>query len=386
MTHMGATLPPNSPGIPRWGLPPWTIDFHSEQQALPEEVEFAVVGGGFTGLAAAAWLRHSQRDKSVALFECNHIGAGSSGHTGGMALSETAAGNLPGLGDVLAGFSGVLGELEVQCDLTLPGALEIGRQGVLANSPIAWNDSGTLGVTREVPGGTIDPGKMLSGLAQAASKRGALIFEDAPLESLSFEEFPVLTIRGKPVRARSVLLATNAQSLELSGLVGRAQPKLTMAVATDPLSPEQLSLLGLAQRKPFYTVDLPYLWGRVFHENRVIFGCGLVHVEDWRELLMLNVAEGRAAELLADLEQCVRDLHPALRGVRLSHRWGGPILIGENWEPVFRRHAEHGNVIVLGAYSGHGVALSVYLGTWAAEAMLGKRDLPQWEGEADAPD
>jgi gamma-glutamylputrescine oxidase len=287
---------------------------------------------------------------------------------------------------VLAGLSGVLRELEVQCDLTLPGALEIGRQGVLPNSPIAWNDSGTLGVTREVPGGTIDPGKMLSGLAHAASKRGTLIFEDAPVESLSFEEFPVLTIRGKPVRARSVLLATNAQSLELSGLVGRAQPKLTMAVATEPLSPEQLFSLGLARRKPFYTVDLPYLWGRVFHENCVIFGCGLVHVEDWRELLTLNVAEGRAAELLADLERRVRDLHPALRGVRLSHRWGGPILIGENWVPVFRRHAEHGDVIVLGAYSGHGVALSVYLGAWAAEAMLGKRDLPQWDHEADAPD
>jgi glycine/D-amino acid oxidase-like deaminating enzyme len=386
MTHTDATLPPNLPGIPRWGLPPWTINFHSEPQALPEEVEFAVVGGGFTGLAAAAWLRHSQPDKSVALFECSHIGAGSSGHTGGMALSETAAGNLPGLGDVLAGFTGILRGLEVQCDLTLPGALEIGRQGVLANSRITWNDSGTLGVTREVPGGTIDPGKMLSGLAQAASKRGTLIFEDAPVESLSFEEFPVLTILGKPVRARSVLLATNAQSLELSGLVGRAQPKLTMAVATEPLSPEQLSSVGLVQRKPFYTVDLPYLWGRVFQENRVIFGCGLVHVEDWRELLTLNVKEGRVAELLADLEQRVRDLHPALRGVRLSHRWGGPILIGENWVPVFRRHPEHGNVIVLGAYSGHGVALSVYLGAWAAEAMLGKRELPQWEGEADAAD
>ncbi len=99
---MGATLPPSSTAIPRWGLPPWTIDFHSEQQAIPEEVEFAVVGGGFTGLAAAAWLRHSEPNKRVALFECIHIGAGSSGHTGGMALSETAAGNLPGLGDVLA--------------------------------------------------------------------------------------------------------------------------------------------------------------------------------------------------------------------------------------------------------------------------------------------
>jgi glycine/D-amino acid oxidase-like deaminating enzyme len=378
VTHMGAMLSANAAGIPRWGLPPWTIDYHSEQQELPEEVEFAVVGGGFTGLAATAWLRHLEPNKRVALFEASRIGAGSSGHTGGMALSEAAAGDLPGLGDVLAGLSGILRELQVQCDLTLPGACEISRQGVMPNSPIEWNESGTLGVTREVPGGTVDPGKMLSGLAHAASKRCAQIFENAPVENLSLEESPVLNIHGKPVRARCVLIATNAESLELSGLAGRAQPKFTMAVATEPLSPEQMSSLGLAQGKPFYTVDLPYLWGRVFQKNRLIFGSGLVHLEDWRELLTLNVSEGQAAELLADLEKRVRELHPALRGVRLSHRWGGPILIADRWQPVFARHPENRNVIVLGAYSGHGVAQSVYLGAWAAEAMLGRRELPDW--------
>src|SRR5258708_11771476 len=85
----------------------------------------------------------------------------------------------------------------------------------MPNSSIAWNDSGTLGVTREVPGGTIDPGRMLSGLAHAASKRCAQIFENAPVENLSLEESPVLNIQGKPVRARCVLIATNAESLEL---------------------------------------------------------------------------------------------------------------------------------------------------------------------------
>jgi glycine/D-amino acid oxidase-like deaminating enzyme len=279
-----------------------------------------------------------------------------------------------------------LGELQVRCDLTLPGAFEIGRQGVMPDSPILWSDSGMLGVTREVPGGTIDPGKMLSGLAQAASQRGALILENAPVESLRVEETPVLVIQGRPVRARCVILATNAESLELSGLAGQAQPKFTLAVATEPLSDEQISSLGLGPGKPFYTVDLPYLWGRIFHRNRVVFGSGLVHLEDWRELLTLSVTDGQAAELLSGLERRVRGLHPSLSGVRLSHRWGGPILIADKWEPVFRRHAHLRDVIVLGAYSGHGVALSVYLGAWAAEAMLGKRDLPQWEENANAAD
>jgi len=376
---MSATLPANTARMPRWGLPPWTIEFHAELIPLPDAVDFAIVGGGFTGLAAAAWLRHLEPNNRVALFESSRIGAGSSGHTGGMTLADTAAGELPGLGDVLAGFSGLLRELQVPCDLQLPGALEIGRERILPNSPITWSDSGTLGVTKEVPGGTIDPGKMLGGLAWAATKSGVLIFENAPVEGLTVGESPVLHVAGRPVRARHVLVATNAESLELSSLAGLAQPKFTLAVATEPLSAGQISSLGLALGKPFYTSDLPYLWGRVFQHNRVIFGSGLVHLEDWRELLTLNVTEGHAAELLADLERRVRNLHPALHGVRLGHRWGGPILIADKWQPVFRRHAEHHDVIVLGAYSGHGVALSVYLGAWAAETMLGKKDLPRWD-------
>jgi glycine/D-amino acid oxidase-like deaminating enzyme len=383
---MSATLPANTARIPRWGLPPWTIEFHSNQIPIPDAVDFAIVGGGFTGLAAAAWLRHLAPNKRVALFESSRIGAGSSGHTGGMTLADTAAGELPGLGDVLAGLSRILRELEVHCDLQLPGALEIGREEILPDSPISWSDSGTLGVTKEVPGGTVDPGKMLSGLAQAATKCGALIFENAPVESLTVAESPVLQVAGHPVRARCILTATNAESLELSSLAGLAQPKFTLAVATEPLSSDQISSLGLAPGKPFYTSDLPYLWGRVFQGNRIIFGSGLVHLEDWRELLTLNVTEGHAAELLSDLERRVRNLHPALQSVRLSHRWGGPILIADKWQPVFRRHAQHRDVIVLGAYSGHGVALSVYLGAWAAEAMLGKKDLPRWEDDASAVD
>src|SRR5258706_10782665 len=126
VTHMGAMLSANTAGIPRWGLPPWTIDFHSEHQGLPEEVEFAVVGGGFTGLAATAWLRHFEPNKRVALFEASRIGAGSSGHTGGMALSETAAGGLPGLGDVLAGFFSLLPGVPGQWEFSLPSPWGVG--------------------------------------------------------------------------------------------------------------------------------------------------------------------------------------------------------------------------------------------------------------------
>jgi glycine/D-amino acid oxidase-like deaminating enzyme len=364
----------------RWGAPPWTIDFRPESHALPEEVDFAVVGGGFTGLAAAAWLRRAAPEKSVALLEMGAIGAGSSGRTGGLALAETAAGDLPGLGDVLGGFSETLNALGVECDLTLPGAWELARRNSLPDSPISWNDSGDLRAVNEVPGGTIDPGKMIGGLARAAQGRGALVFEQAQVENVSFGDPLRLAVSGRELRARGVLFASNAQSLELSGLAGSTEPKFTLAVATEPLTASQLAELGLASGKPFYTVQLPYLWGRLLPSGGIIFGgAGWTELDDWRKLGRLDIGAAPYVEIFARFERRVRGMHPALRSVEFTHRWGGPILVAEGWRPVFRRHPSSPRALVLGAYSGHGVALSVYLGRWAAEVLLGRRELPAWD-------
>ncbi len=370
---------PDSITKPNWGSPPWRIDFRSRSRPIPEKIDFAVVGGGFTGLSAAAWLRRFEPRKSVALFESGMLGAGSSGYTGGMALAETAAGNLPGLGDVLAGLSEIVGELALDCDLSLPGVWEIGRTGGLRDSPISWTDSGELRAAKQVPGGTIDPGKIVSSLGRSAEALGAQIFENAPVQNIEFQEPLQLVVGGNVVHAQDVLLATNAMSLELSGLVQRAKPKFTLAVATEPLTEAQREAIGLGSGRPFYTIDFPYLWGRLLSNHGVIFGSGLVHLNDWRELAEVDVNDGQAAELLGSLERRVRGLHPVLQGVEFTHRWGGPILIAEQWRPIFEQHPRSPRALVLGGYSGHGVALSVYLGRWAAEVMLGRRKLPDWK-------
>jgi glycine/D-amino acid oxidase-like deaminating enzyme len=196
----------DSSNRPGWGVPPWTIDFRPAQRELPAEVDFAIVGGGFTGLAAAAWLRQIAPEKTVALLESGAIGAGASGHTGGLALAETAAGDMPGLGDVLAGYSGTLRELRVDCELALPGVWELARPnplpGPLPDSPIAWSDSGDLRAVAEVPGGTINPGKAVSGLARAAEQRGALICEGTRVERVAFGETLRIYAGGREIRAQ----------------------------------------------------------------------------------------------------------------------------------------------------------------------------------------
>ena len=109
------------------GSSPWTIDFRPAQVPGTPRADIAIVGAGFTGLAAAAWLRHLDPTKSVVVLESETIGAGASGRTGGMTLSETAAGDLPGLGDVGEGFERSVLALRIDCALAITGAWEIER-------------------------------------------------------------------------------------------------------------------------------------------------------------------------------------------------------------------------------------------------------------------
>jgi glycine/D-amino acid oxidase-like deaminating enzyme len=366
-----------------WGASPWEIRFTPAARPIPLSVDFAILGAGFTGLAAAAWLRLLDPRKSVLAIESGHIGDGASGRTGGMVLAESAAGDLPGLGDVLAGFSNILSKLGVDCDLALPGAWEIGRSGGRPDSLIDWNDSGTLRVVADVPGGTLDPGKLVSALAQTAEKRGAVILENQRVMSIRWGESVELELDSRPdapakIRARKVLLATNALSLPLSGLAGRTHPKLTLAAVSEPVSDQVMQAIGLGARKPFYTVDFPYLWGRTRRDNSIVWGAGLVGPENSAGLESIDIASAEPARMFASLEKRIAGLHPALASLRFTHFWGGPILFREDWRPVFDFHPASCHGMVLGSYAGHGVALSSYLGAWAAEALLGRRALPEW--------
>ena len=368
----------------RWGAPPWTIDFTPPARPLPPQTDFAIVGAGFTGLAAAAWLRLLSPDKSVAVLEAERIGSGASGCTGGMALSETAAGDLPGLGDVLARLQQILSKLDIKCDLFLPGAWEIARRGGIKHSPIAWQDSGTLRVVREVPGGALDPGKLVSGLARAGHQRGAEIFEGCRVERVRWNErggeLCVIRASAAPMKiaAANILFATNGLSLPLSGLGDQSHPKLTLAAVTAPIAEERLRAIGLSEGKPFYTVDFPYLWGRTRVDRSIVWGAGLVDPPRSGDLEEIDIGGEEPSRMFVRLEKRLRGLHPALADLRFTHQWGGPILFRDDWKPVFSWHPQSRHGIVLGAYAGHGVALSSYLGSWAAEVLLGRRQLPAW--------
>ena len=82
-------------------------------------------------------------------------------------------------------------------------------------------------------------------------------------------------------------------------------PRLTLAVLAKPVSEKVLKAIGLAERKPFYTVDFPYLWGRVRQDRSIVWGAGLVQSPDEDDLDRVDIAAPEPAQIFTRLEERV---------------------------------------------------------------------------------
>jgi gamma-glutamylputrescine oxidase len=362
-----------------WGEPVWFFPVPVMPHPLPDDlrVDVAVVGAGFTGLAVAHYVLQRSPSLRVAVFEAREVGAGASGRTGGLVLEDTADGPLPGIENCIATLHELVSTQKIACDLHVDGCWEIGRHGGLPHSPIQWADHGTLQVVNVIPGGAFDPRKFLAGLTAIIQRAGGHIFEHVPVTGLDIARRGSVRLEtgGKTVHAERVVFGTNAFCLPLLGLQDWAGGVHTIALATEPLADAIFEAIGWATRTPFYTLDLPYLWGRVTADGRAVIGAGLIGRDDVENA---RVDSAEARHMFGGLEERIRGLHPALHHVRITHRWMGPICFTNDHRPMIASIDDDGRVLVATGYSGHGVALSVRVGKLLAGVLAGEGDLPAW--------
>ncbi|MGH7933738.1 MAG: NAD(P)/FAD-dependent oxidoreductase, partial [Candidatus Binataceae bacterium] len=347
----------------------------------PEVVDVAIVGGGLTGISAAYHLARGGLRPMV--LEGGRVGDGASGRSGGIVLEGTAAGVMEDVSTCVSGLEHVVGDEHINCDLHLDGCWEIAHHAVKdMASALPWRDSGSpVSIVGTVAGGTVDPMALLSGLAHAAVQAGAVIHENAPVKRIDTSDDPALELDGGVIRARFVVTALNAWTGTLLPLFQPDSSALTIACATSELDWRTLEDIGVGPGLPFYTVDMPYLWGRLTADSRVIFGAGLAWGEP-RELERLDLGAPAVRNAFTQLERRVHALHPALRRVEFSARWAGPIAVPNGMVPIIGRLPAAPRVFVAGGYSGHGVALSVCAGRLIALAITENAPLPSWGAPA----
>ena len=123
--------------IKGWGESPWSIDFRPLPRLLPEQVDFAVVGGGFTGLAAAAWLRKLAPEKSVGVFEAEQIGGARAEIPAAWCWERVPQGTCLGLATSWADSERrwMNWKLSATCNFRAPGRLGAREAGRIRRSP-----------------------------------------------------------------------------------------------------------------------------------------------------------------------------------------------------------------------------------------------------------
>jgi gamma-glutamylputrescine oxidase len=129
--------------------------------------------------------------------------------------------------------------------------------------------------------------------------------------------------------------------------------------ATRPLSPTEAAGVlngGHAVADSRFVVN----YWRLSPDNRLLFGGGESY--GWRF----------PADIAGLVRRPMEQVYPQLRGVEITHAWGGTLGITVNRMPHFARLAP--NILSASGYSGHGVAMATLGGKLAAEAVAGQAE------------
>ena len=363
--------------------------------------DIAVVGGGYTGCAAA--LAAAGAGARVVLLESHDIGWGASGRTGGQVIpglkydpdeleamfgADLGARLVEAIGSVGDEVFGLIARHGIECEATRRGwlqpAISARTLGIVTRRCEQWARRGApahlvdrarmtelvgsdryLGGWEDRRAGHVQPLSFNRGLAAAARRAGAELFVRSPARQL-VKEGGRWVLRGESgsVKASAVIIGTNGYTDALwPGLSRTVVPMISMQAATDPL-PAALGERILPQGHCTSDTRRLLWYYRRDAAGRLLMGGRAPFRED------LGPADA------GNLRAAVDTLFPWLRGVPFTYHWGGRVAMTKDHLPHLHQLAP-GVWTALG-YNGRGVGLAPLLGRYLAELIAGKRpdDVP----------
>jgi glycine/D-amino acid oxidase-like deaminating enzyme len=372
---------------------------------LPYEVDVAIIGGGYTGLWTAYYLKQHQPDLDIAVFEAVTVGFGASGRNGGWCMG------------LAWGIEGLLTQPETrQSGIDLLRAMhdtvdEVGRVCQAENIDAHYAKGGTftvatlpfrvegmqervkhfhgLGFTEEdyrwLPEAesrerigcqpnygsaytshcaAVHPARLARGLGDTVRSMGVKIFEMSPV--LDLQPGQVRTPNGT-VKAGVVLRATEGYTETLANQKRQMLPLYSMMVATEPLPQSVWDQIGLKRRETFGDGRRVVIYGQRTLDDRLAFGGRAGYYFNSKLKPVIDPAD----PMLDRVEHNLRELFPALEGHKITHRWGGLMGVSRKWRPSVSFDRESG-VGMAGGYVGEGVAASNLGGRILADLVTGQ--------------
>lgn len=211
----------------------------------------------------------------------------------------------------------------------------------------------------------VNPARLISGLAGALPANVTLYYDTPALAMRTGEETQIFTPQGE-VRARHVMLATNALSPELMpGLFRRQASMATFASLTQPLTVQQMVKLPREMRS----------WGLT--PVNAIAGATLRFTQDRRFLIRQHVIPALRGGVSSEQTRQAARLHrklfsrmyPQLGGdVSLIKTWSGTISVTRNGAPLWGKVGR--NIYTAAGCNGAGISRQTIAGELLAHYVL----------------
>jgi glycine/D-amino acid oxidase-like deaminating enzyme len=370
------------------------------------KVDIAIIGAGFTGLSTAYNLRKEDPGVSVAVLEAEVVGFGASGRNGG--FSMTLFGLEPAVTKALFDqqrtveahrymersvdyVDELIREHNLQSDYWFPGFLRAATTPgyvkriqhdleILTSmgiTGITWieadeirkevNSPRFLGGWWEPRSGLLNPAKHVRELKRLAIQLGARVYEETPvLEIQRNADFILTTPHGK-VSAKKVIFATNAYSHLIPQLKRKQVPAFTHMVVTEPLSQAQLDEIGWKNRQGVEDARNLVHYFRLTIDNRLTIGGSDVSLAYGRDM-----ERDMNTDTFTRLERDILWLFPHLKGIQITHRWGGPVSVPLQMVPAIGYLGDQRAMYSLGCV-GHGVSMTHLNGRTLADLALERK-------------
>ena len=360
---------------------------------VAQAADLAIVGGGFTGLWAAIQALEAEPGIDVAVLEAERCGFGASSRNGGFCdgslthglenglrhwpdeietLQRLGSENFEGIEATIdlhgidAGFRRApeiavavapwhLSDLEESfaTHQTAGDSVELydGHQmRERVNSPTFLG-----GLARQNDIALVDPARLCWGLAAAARALGASLFEGTPVVSIEDEgDMLRLSTPGGSIRARRVIVATNAYPAPIRQPHRYLVPVYDYVLMTEPLDAAQLKSIGWEGREGLGDMWNQFHYFRMTEDDRILWGGHDVKYH-YKSAVRSDLDQNEAIHRV--LAENFFTTFPQLDRLRFTHRWGGPIAtttrFAATWGTQFG-----GRLSWAAGYTGLGVAAS----------------------------
>ncbi|MGZ0712929.1 NAD(P)/FAD-dependent oxidoreductase (plasmid) [Coraliomargarita sp. W4R53] len=376
----------------------------ASRPALAEsiDVDVAIVGGGYTGLWTAYYLKKAQPDLRVVVLEQRFAGFGASGRNGGWLTNSVTGGRDQYVAnhgrDAATAQQRALNESvdevitvakaeRIDADIVKGGEFEIARtpaqlarlkasaasESIWAHTDVEELDAasaaariavdGVLGATWHPHAARLHPAKLVHGLARAVERLGVTIYEDTKVSAISPGH--ALTDRGT-VRATHVLRATEGFTPDLAGEHRTWLPMNSSMIATAPLPSAAWDAIGWNGREVLGDFAHVYMYAQRTADDRIAFGGRGV---PYRYGSRVDSDGATQQRTIASLTALLHQFFPAAKEVPIDHAWAGVLGVPRDWAASIGMDQTTG-LGWAGGYVGTGVTATNLAGRTLADLVL----------------